>query len=64
MEFKPFEDKEEVERLQKERTDLVLSLENFNIPEDEKRFILRKINNITERLLHKARYAKNAKDIK
>ena len=64
MEFKPFEDKEELARLQKERMELIDSLEDFNIPEDEKRFILRKINNITEKLLYKAGYARNAKDIK
>lgn len=59
MRFAPFEDTEEVEKLQKTRDELIASLETFNIEDSEKRFILRKINNITEKLLELARYKKD-----
>lgn len=58
MDFKPFEDKEEVETIKKERDNLIELLKNYNIPKDEKRFILRRIQIIAQRLLEKARYAK------
>jgi len=58
-EFKPFEDKEEVEKLKLERDLLISSLSSYNMPETEKLFIIRKINNITEKLLKEARYGKN-----
>lgn len=58
MDFKPFEDKEEVETIKKERDNLIELLKNYDIPKDEKRFILRRIQIIAQRLLEKARYAK------
>ena len=57
-EFKPFENKEEVIRISKERDELMDRLRNYDIPETEKLFILRKIRNITVKLLEKARYGK------
>ena len=59
MEFKPFEDKEEVEKIKKERDQLIAMLANFDMPDSERRFLKRKIAVITQRLLHKARYSKN-----
>ena len=59
MRFAPFEDTEEVKNLQKTRDELIASLETFDIEDSEKRFILRKINNITEKLLESARYKKD-----
>ncbi len=61
MEFTPFADKEELAKLQKERMELIDSLDDYSIGHEEKQFILRKINNITEKLLHKARYIKDIK---
>jgi len=58
-EFRPFEDKEEVRKLKIERDLLISSLSSYEMPETEKLFIIRKINNITEKLLEKARYGKN-----
>jgi len=57
-EFKPFEDKEEVEMLKLERDLLISSLSSYQMPDSEMMFIVRKINNITEKLLEKARYSK------
>ena len=57
-EFRPFEDKEKIEELRKERDALVESLSKFNIPSSEKAFITRRINYITEKLLQAARYGK------
>ena len=62
-EFRPFEDPEQVEKIRQKREELIESLGDFNIPEDEKRFILRKISIISERLLRAARYFKDAKDL-
>lgn len=59
MEFKPFADEEEIERLREERDRLIDSLLKYAIPEDEQRFIIRKIKNITEKLVEKARYMKD-----
>lgn len=58
MDFKPFEDKEEVDSIKKERDNLIEMLKNYDLPTDEKRFILRRIQIISQRLLEKARYAK------
>ena len=49
MSFKPFEDKEEVASIKKERDELIEILKNYDIPADERRFIFRKIQIITER---------------
>lgn len=57
--MRPFADKEEMERLRNERDELIEHLNNFSIPEDEKRFIIRRISNITDKLLEKAAYAKD-----
>ena len=57
-EFRPFEDKEQVKKLKLERDLLISSLSSYDMPETEKMFIIRKINNITEKLLEKARYGK------
>lgn len=62
--MKPFEDKEEIEKIEAEREDLIKVLTRYNIPKDEQRFLVRRISIITEKLLEKARYAKDAKDIK
>jgi hypothetical protein len=58
VDFKPFEDKEEVDSIKKERDNLIEMLKNYDLPTDEKRFILRRIQIISQRLLEKARYAK------
>lgn len=58
MDFKPFEDQEEVDTIKKERDNLIEMLKNYDLPKDEKRFILRRIQIIAQRLLEKARYAK------
>lgn len=58
-EFRPFEDPVEVEKILDKREELIQSLQDFTITEDEKRFILRKISIISNKLLEKARYAKD-----
>jgi len=58
-EFKPFEDPVEVEKILEKREELIQSLQDFTITEDEKRFILRKISIISNKLLEKARYKKD-----
>ena len=60
-EFRPFEDAEELEKIRQLREELISSLQDFNIPEDEKRFILRKISIISEKLVNGARYKKDIK---
>lgn len=60
-EFRPFEDPEELEKIRQLREELISSLQDFNIPEDEKRFILRKISIISEKLVNGARYKKDIK---
>ena len=60
-EFRPFEDPEELEKIRQLREELISSLQDFNIPEDEKRFILRKISIISEKLVNVARYKKDIK---
>jgi len=58
MTFRPFEDKEEVERIEKERAELIKVLGTYDMESSERMFILRKINHITEKLLKSARYMK------
>lgn len=58
MEFKPFEDKAKVADIKAERERLLSELQNMDLEESERLFITRKINNITEKLLHQARYSK------
>ena len=58
-EFRPFEDPEEIEKILEKREELIQSLQDFTITEDEKRFILRKISIISNKLLEKARYKKD-----
>jgi hypothetical protein len=58
MDFKPFEDQEEVDTIKKERDNLIEMLKKYDLPKDEKRFVLRRIQIISQRLLEKARYAK------
>ena len=53
--FKPFEDKEEVEKIKAKREELIGSLSEFDLEDTERMFLVRKINNITEKLLKKAR---------
>lgn len=60
-EFKPFEDPEEIEKILEKREELIMELGRFDIGEDEKRFILRKISIISNKLLEKARYKKDIK---
>ena len=62
MKFEPFKnEEEEEERLRKERDELIESLEDYEIPHDEKRFILKRINIITQKLLEKAKYVQSKK---
>lgn len=56
--FHPFEDKEEVENIKKERDELLRQLELYDIVDSEKRFLIRRIEIITEKLLEKAKYSK------
>ena len=53
-----FEDTEKVDTIKAERDRLLAELQNFEMEETERMFIIRKINNITEKLLDKARYSK------
>jgi len=59
MTFRPFEDKEKVEQIKRERDELIELLGRYDIPEDERRFLIRRIEIITDKLLYKARYAKD-----
>jgi len=56
--FHPFEDEELIEEIKKERDELIKQLERYNMPDSERRFLVRKIENITNKLLEKAKYAK------
>lgn len=58
MSLNPFLDKEEVEKIKKERDELLEIISKYNLPESELRFILKKIENITQKLLEKAKYSK------
>lgn len=60
-EFRPFEDPIELEKIRKKRSELIKQLENFDIPSDEKQFILRRIGIITQKLEEAARYGKDTK---
>ena len=59
-ENKPFECPVVLDKIKVEREKLIASLSDFNIPEDEKQFILRKINNMSEKLVRAGRYAKDS----
>lgn len=54
----PFEDEKLIEDIKKERDELIKQLERYNMPDSERRFLVRKIENITNKLLEKAKYAK------
>jgi len=54
----PFEDEKLTEDIKKERDELIKEIERYNIPDSERRFLVRKIENITNKLLEKAKYAK------
>lgn len=54
----PFEDEELTKEIKKERDELIKELERYNIPDSERRFLIRRIENITQKLLDKAKYAK------
>lgn len=56
--FHPFEDEEEVESIKKERDELLRQLEKYDIVDSEKRFLIRRIEIITDKLLEKAKYSK------
>lgn len=56
--IKPFEDKELVQNIIEERDRLLESLENEDMSDSEKRFLIKKIKHISEKLLEKARYGK------
>lgn len=58
MSFHPFQNDEEVERIKKERNELLDMLNNYNMSDSEKRFIIKRIENITKKLLEKAKYSK------
>jgi hypothetical protein len=58
MSFHPFQNDEEVERIKKERDELLDMLNNYNMSDSEKRFIIKRIENITKKLLEKAKYSK------
>jgi len=60
-EFRPFEDPIELEKIRQKRSELINQLENFDIPSDEKQFILRRIGIITQKLEEAARYGKEVK---
>lgn len=59
MRLSPFEDKEKIEKIKKEREELLRILSTYSISESEKKFIIRRIDVITDKLLEKARYSKN-----
>lgn len=56
--WNPFEDEKLIEDIKKERDELIKQLERYNMPDSERRFLVRKIENITNKLLEKAKYAK------
>lgn len=59
-EIKPFECPVVLDKIKEEREELIASLARFDMPESERQFILRKINNISERLVRAGRYAKDS----
>ena len=48
------EEKSEKIRLDEEK--LLQALDNYDIPDSERKFLVKKINHITEKLLEKAKY--------
>ncbi len=58
--FKPFECPVVLDKIKEEREELLASLAKFDMRSDERQFIIRKINNISERLVRAGRYAKDA----
>lgn len=57
MSFHPFQNDEEIEKIKKERDELLEMLLNYNIPDSERRFIVKRIEDITKKLLEKAKYS-------
>lgn len=55
MEFRPFEDPEELKKIEAYREELIASLDDFDIEPDTKQFILRKISIISEKLVEAAK---------
>ena len=49
---------EKVDTIKAERDRLIAELQNFEMEETERMFIIRKINNITEKLIKAAHYGK------
>ena len=58
MSFHPFQNNQEVEKIKKERDELLELLANYNMSDSEKRFIVKRIQDITKKLLEKAKYSK------
>lgn len=54
--FNPFEKTNEIEELKKNRDSLLAYLQTSNISEDERRFIIRKINILSNKLLKEMNY--------
>jgi len=59
--MKPFKDELLYEKIEQERDKLLEYLEKYDMEDSERRFIIKKIQNISEKLLEKANYAKNKK---
>jgi hypothetical protein len=57
--MKPFMDKEERDKILKERDELVEQINNLDIAATERRFLVRRISIISEKLLNKAMYGKD-----
>ena len=51
MKFKPFEDKKLMEDIKKEREDLIRIIKDLDIDASERKFIVRRITIISEKLL-------------
>lgn len=60
MPLNPFEDKEEIEKIKKEREELLRILSTYDLPDSETVFILKRIDIITNKLLEKAKYSKKS----
>ena len=43
-------------KIKEEEEKLLQALENYDIPDSERKFLVKKINHITEKLLEKAKY--------
>jgi len=48
--------KEEMDRIKIDKEELIKKLSDYDISDTEKRFILRKIKNMSEKILEKAKY--------